>query len=151
MNRQETELFEDLERHWVNYFSKCERRDEIPWRSSHPAGQLVDYLGDIPRAEGNRPDMMPGIIDKYRKFQITHNEQFAARMIFKVPKQLRIFVMLEPLIKNKPNKEGKKPSQSVIAAACGCTLDQYKKRRGKAKDRLVSHAMINAVHAKRSA
>lgn len=33
MNRIDTETFEMLERDWVNYVSKCESREEIPWQA----------------------------------------------------------------------------------------------------------------------
>lgn len=132
MNHADTVLFETIEKNWVEYFSKCEARDEIPLRSGDSLSRMIVYQ------RGLKPDTMSDVIDKFRKFSISEKEYFAFRMMLAVPKSLRLFVMLEPLIKNKPNpKNEKKPTQGVIAALCGCTIDEYKKRRGRAKDYLV--------------
>lgn len=128
MNRADTELFETLERDWVHFVSKFEASSEIPWQAEGLMAKMQIYLGDLPRSGAYKPDMMPSTIDKYRKIYTTDSERFAMRMIFRVPKNLQKFVMIEPLIRRK-----EKVTQDVIANVCGCTLDQYKKGRAKAK------------------
>lgn len=140
MNHADTVIFETIEKNWIEYFSKCEVRDEIPLRSDGLMSKMQTYHGDLPQG-GLKPDIMPGMIDKYRKFHITEQEHFAFKIMMAVPKPLRPFVMIEPLIRNKPNpKTGKKPSQEFIAAYCDCTIDYYKKRRARAKEYLVLEA-----------
>lgn len=101
------------------------------------------YCGDLPQGGNHKPDMMPSTIDKFRKIYITEDENFAARMIFRVPVNLQKYIMLEPIIRRK-----EKVTQIAIAALCDCTLDQYKKGRTKAKLYWVYHAGINKLGQK---
>ena len=143
MNRADTELFEILERDWVNYVSKCESREDIPWQSEGVMAKMQIYCGDLPQGGGHKPDMMPSTIDKFRKIHITEEENFSARMIFRVPVNLQKFVMLEPIIRRQ-----EKVTQVAIAALCSCTVDQYKKGRAKAKLYWVYHAGMNSLNKK---
>lgn len=143
MNRADKELFEILERDWVNYVSKCESREEIPWQAEGVMAKMQIYCGDLPQGGSHKPDMMPSTIDKFRKFYITEDESFAARMVFRVPVNLQKFVMLEPIIRRQ-----EKVTQVAIAALCSCTVDQYKKGRAKAKLYWVYHAGMNKLSKK---
>ena len=143
MNRADTETFEMLERDWVNYVSKCESREEIPWQAEGVMAKMQIYCGDLPQGGNHKPDMMPSTVDKFRKIYITCEEDFAARMIFRVPVNLQKYIMLEPIIRRK-----EKVTQVTVAALCDCTLDQYKKGRTKAKLYWVYHAGINKLGKK---
>jgi len=138
MNKADKELFETLERDWVNYVSKHECANEIPWQAESVMAKMQIYKGDLPESGTYKPDTMPATIDAYRKFRITDAEYFAARMMFRVPRNLQKFVMLEPLIRRK-----EKVTQDMIAAICSCSLDQYKRGRVKAKLYWVFHARNN--------
>ena len=135
----DNELFEIIERDWVNYYGKCESRDEIPWQAEGMMGKLVTYKGDLP-VGGLAFDGMPVMIDKFRKFHITNDERFARDMMFKVLSSLQLFIMVEPLYRNQVTSSGKKITQTILAAALGFSIDQYKKQRGKAKQHLIFHA-----------
>lgn len=138
MNQQDKELFELLESAWVSYYSKCENREEIPWQAEGLMGKIQTYEGELPESGAYKPDMMPATVDKFRKFYITDLEYFAAKMMFKVPKALRDFVMIEPIIRRKENV-----TQKLIAAICGVTISQYEKRRRRSKLVLLHFARLS--------
>ena len=134
MNRIDTETFEMLERDWVNYVSKCESREEIPWQAEGVMAKMQIYCGDLPQGGNHKPDMMPSTIDKFRKIYITEDENFAARMIFRVPVNLQKYIMLEPIIRRKESnadcyrgvmrlhtrsvQKGEDKSQAVLGVSC---------------------------------
>lgn len=140
MNAADHELFKVLENAFATYCDKCESRDGIPWQAEGLMGKIQTYEGDLPQSGAYKPDMMPSTVDKYRKFYITELEYFAARMMFKVPKALRDYVVIEPIIRRKENV-----TQETLAYVCEVSVDQYKKRRGRAKVFLLAIARANML------
>lgn len=143
MNTVDRELFEQLERDWTTYISKIESKGEIAWQAPHLMGKLVDFEGDLPESGAYKPDMMPATIDKYRKIYISEAEAFAGRMLYRVPRALRIYVALEPIIKRKEDYNQARMVALLNETGTACTLDSYKKRRARAKVFWVSHAKLN--------
>lgn len=135
MTPQDSDLIKKIEHDWVYYIEKCNSRDEIPWQAESVMAKFQIYEGDLPQSGAYKPDSMPRTIDKYRKFYITDDEKFAARVMVSVPKQLQPFVMFQPLLSGRPNV-----TQETVAAICGVSLATYRKRRTVAKLMLLGKA-----------
>ena len=145
MNTKDREVFEQLERDWTTYISKIESMEEIPWQAESVMAKMQAYKGDLPQSGSYKPDTMPGTIDKYRKFYISDGEKFAGRMLYRVPRALRIYVALEPIIKRKEDYTQARLVALLNETGTHCTLDQYKKRRAKAKMWWVYHARLSQL------
>lgn len=128
MTPQDSDFIKKIEHDWVYYIEKSTQRDEIPWQAESVMAKIQIYEGDLPQSGAYKPDSMPRTIDKYRKFYITEDELFAARVMVSIPKTLQPFVMFQPLLAGRP-----KITQELIAAMCGCNLSRYKNQRHKAK------------------
>lgn len=121
------DLIKKIEADWSSYFEKCQSQNGIAWEGEGVMAKMIIYQGDLPESGAYKPDMMPSIVDNVRRFYTTHDEHFAARMMFSVPEHLRLFVMVPPL------KVVSGLKQEAKAHLLGCSLDQYKRKRAKAK------------------
>lgn len=128
MTPQDSDFIKKIEHDWVYYIEKSTHRDEIPWQAESVMAKIQIYEGDLPQSGAYKPDSMPRTIDKYRKFYITEDEIFAARVMVSIPKTLQPFVMFQPLLAGRP-----KITQETIAAMCGCNLKRYDEQRHRAK------------------
>lgn len=95
MNTADHELFKVLECLWVNYYSKCERGDDILHEGKNVLGMVRDY-GTSTDSGKQGSDKLLKSADDYRHFGFSERELFAAKVFFAVPVSLRQFVMLEP-------------------------------------------------------
>ena len=128
------DLIKKIEADWSSYFEKCQSQNGIAWEGEGVMAKMIIYQGDLPESGAYKPDMMPSIVDNVRRFYTTHDEHFAARMMFRVPKSLQLYVMIPPL------KAVKNLNQEAKAHLIGCGLEQYKYRRKKAKAWLLFRA-----------
>lgn len=128
MNADDRDLFAALECAFSTFWDKNEHSGEIPWQAESLMGKIQTYEGDLPQSGAYKPDKMPSVVDKFRKFHVTDEEHFAAKVFMLVPLSLRYFIIVEPLIRRR-----EKVTQKVIAAVLGCSVSQYEKKRARAK------------------
>jgi len=140
MTRAENELFDLIMSRWVSYYEAIRFQEEIAKTGESIFGKIFDFQGDLPSPGLFKPETICARVDKQRRVRISHEERQAADILNRVPIRFSAYIKFDALYNNQF-------CQSVLAAECQLTLDQYKKRKYKAKKFVVYFANLASVKA----
>lgn len=132
-------MFEIIERDFTLYYAKTITRNAALREAPHLNGLLVEFGGDIPRSEGIKPDIMVRIMTVFERNKYTRSEELAKKLIFKLPKNLQLFVVSRIYFneKLKKEKDWEYLTHAQVAQMLGFSIDQYNRGRARAKQYLV--------------
>lgn len=132
----DSEIFSAVMESWLSYKIKAEAIRESVYAEASPSD--CDRW-TIPDGPSNDHDQLGRKVARMRRIKIEQHEFEALEIIRRLDK-LKKFVTIETVVKRRTRAEEKLPTQKIIAAICGVTLDVYKKQRAKTKKLVVLYS-----------
>lgn len=136
MNKTDLELFDSIMESWLSYKITSQAIAEAVYSETSPSDVNKWIEPDGPLSDH---DQLGRKVQRLRRLKIKPEEWEALDIIRRL-RDNKKFVTIEAVVKRRTRPDEKLPTQKIIAAICGVSLDVYKKRRAKAKALVVLYS-----------